>query len=106
MANGRAERIVLASHRLPSAPSPMKNFRASAMLATSPAKSGQRSLNPTPSKPRYPTLALLPVLLGVYGSAGSSESGCMAGAPLRFHQAGRLPSVQTGLMIPILIENQ
>src|SRR5580658_1291518 len=56
------------------APSPTKNFRPMPMLRMSPRKRGQRSLKPTPSKPRYPTLAFRPVLLGVYGSPGSSVS--------------------------------
>src|SRR5580698_10160656 len=56
----------------------MKNSRARAIDRTSPAKSGQRSLNPTPSNPRYPTLARRPVLLGVYGSEGSSSFVAMA----------------------------
>ena len=64
-AKGRTAMIVLPSQCLPSTPPATKNLSERAMLRTRPEKRGQSSLNPTPSKPRYPTLALLAVLLGV-----------------------------------------
>jgi len=56
--------IVLENQRPPSTPSPTKNFKSEGDAQDEPGKKGPEIVESHAVNPRYPTLALRPVLLG------------------------------------------